>query len=63
MAADGASSTLRALAGTAFRGRTYAGAWQLADLRVDGPSLDPAQVHMVGGPRGLLVVLPMHLDG
>ncbi|MFF4423113.1 hypothetical protein ACFY04_20425 [Streptomyces sp. NPDC001549] len=24
---------------------------------------DPARVHMVGGPRGLLVVLPMHLDG
>ncbi|MFD5410176.1 FAD-dependent oxidoreductase [Streptomyces nojiriensis] len=61
--ADGASSTLRALAGTAFRGRTYAGAWQLADLRVADPSLDPARVHMVGGPRGLLVVLPMHLDG
>ncbi|MER6449281.1 FAD-dependent oxidoreductase [Streptomyces venezuelae] len=63
VAADGASSTLRALAGTAFRGRTYAGAWQLADLRVKDPSLDPARVHMVGGPRGLLVVLPMHLDG
>ncbi|MFD8888884.1 FAD-dependent oxidoreductase [Streptomyces sp. NPDC059566] len=63
VAADGASSTLRALAGTAFRGGTYAGAWQLADLRVDDPSLDPARVHMVGGPRGLLVVLPMHLDG
>ncbi|MFD7611656.1 FAD-dependent oxidoreductase [Streptomyces sp. NPDC059828] len=63
VAADGASSTLRALAGTAFRGRTYAGTWQLADLRVDSPSLDPARVHMVGGPRGLLVVLPMHLDG
>ncbi|MFI8344681.1 FAD-dependent oxidoreductase [Streptomyces sp. NPDC085639] len=63
VAADGASSTLRALAGTAFRGGTYAGAWQLADLRVDAPSLDPARVHMVGGPRGLLVVLPMHLDG
>ncbi|MFF4389570.1 FAD-dependent oxidoreductase [Streptomyces sp. NPDC001552] len=63
VAADGASSTLRALAGTAFRGRTYAGAWQLADLRVEEPSLDPARVHMVGGPRGLLVVLPMHLDG
>ncbi|MET9638585.1 NAD(P)/FAD-dependent oxidoreductase [Streptomyces virginiae] len=61
--ADGASSTLRALAGTAFRGRTYGGTWQLADLQVDGPSLDPARVHMVGGPRGLLVVLPMHLDG
>ncbi|WP_051779012.1 FAD-dependent oxidoreductase [Streptomyces sp. NRRL S-241] len=63
VAADGASSTLRALAGTAFRGGTYAGAWQLADLRVEDPSLDPARVHMVGGPRGLLVVLPMHLDG
>ncbi|GAA0674057.1 hypothetical protein GCM10010193_28600 [Kitasatospora atroaurantiaca] len=63
VAADGASSTLRALAGTAFRGRTYAGTWQLADLRVEDPSLDPARVHMVGGPRGLLVVLPMHLDG
>ncbi|WP_405790195.1 FAD-dependent oxidoreductase [Streptomyces sp. NBC_01367] len=63
VAADGASSALRALAGTAFRGRTYAGAWQLADLRVEDPSLDPARVHMVGGPRGLLVVLPMHLDG
>ncbi|WKD30728.1 FAD-dependent oxidoreductase [Streptomyces xanthophaeus] len=63
VAADGASSTLRALAGTAFRGRTYAGAWQLADLRVEDPSLDAARVHMVGGPRGLLVVLPMHLDG
>ncbi|MFD5488736.1 NAD(P)/FAD-dependent oxidoreductase [Streptomyces sp. INR7] len=61
--ADGASSTLRALAGTAFRGRTYGGTWQLADLQVDEPSLDPARVHMVGGPRGLLVVLPMHLDG
>ncbi|WP_374777980.1 FAD-dependent oxidoreductase [Streptomyces sp. NBC_01310] len=63
VAADGASSTLRALTGTAFRGRTYAGTWQLADLQVDNPSLDPARVHMVGGPRGLLVVLPMHLDG
>ncbi|MFB6512486.1 FAD-dependent oxidoreductase [Streptomyces virginiae] len=63
VAADGASSTLRALAGTPFRGRTYAGTWQLADLRVEDPSLDPARVHMVGGPRGLLVVLPMHLDG
>ncbi|MFF4319220.1 FAD-dependent oxidoreductase [Streptomyces sp. NPDC001568] len=42
VAADGASSTLRTLAGTAFRGRTYAGAWQLADLRVEDPSLDPA---------------------
>ncbi|MFD7321691.1 FAD-dependent oxidoreductase [Streptomyces sp. NPDC059875] len=63
IAADGASSTLRALAGTAFRGRTYAGLWQLADLRVEDPSLDPTRVHMVGGPRGLLVVLPMHLDG
>lgn len=61
--ADGASSTLRALTGTAFRGRTYGGTWQLADLQVDGPSMDPARVHMVGGPRGLLVVLPMHLDG
>lgn len=63
VAADGASSTLRALAGTPFRGRMYAGTWQLADLRVEDPSLDPARVHMVGGPRGLLVVLPMHLDG
>lgn len=63
VAADGAASTLRALTGTAFRGRTYPGGWQLADLRVTGPSLDPARVHMVGGPRGLLVVLPMHLDG
>ncbi|MFB7368577.1 FAD-dependent oxidoreductase [Streptomyces sp. NPDC056222] len=63
VAADGASSTLRALAGTAFRGRTHAGLWQLADLRVEDPSLDPTRVHMVGGPRGLLVVLPMHLDG
>ncbi|MEV6397381.1 NAD(P)/FAD-dependent oxidoreductase [Streptomyces sp. NPDC051907] len=63
VAADGASSTLRALTGTAFHGRTYAGLWQLADLRVEGPSLDPTRVHMVGGPRGLLVVLPMHLDG
>ncbi|MFG2982230.1 FAD-dependent oxidoreductase [Streptomyces sp. NPDC048258] len=63
VAADGASSTLRALAGTAFRGRTHSGTWQLADLRVEGPSLDPARVHMIGGPRGLLVVLPMHLDG
>ncbi|MFD9518384.1 FAD-dependent oxidoreductase [Streptomyces sp. NPDC059979] len=63
VAADGASSTLRALTGTAFRGRTYAGTWQLADLQVENPSLDPARVHMVGGPRGLLVVLPMHLDG
>ncbi|MEU2157991.1 NAD(P)/FAD-dependent oxidoreductase [Streptomyces sp. NPDC019396] len=63
VAADGASSTLRTLAGTAFRGRTYAGTWQLADLRVENPSLNPARVHMVGGPRGLLVVLPMHLDG
>ncbi|MFE5806648.1 FAD-dependent oxidoreductase [Streptomyces sp. NPDC056491] len=63
VAADGASSTLRALTGTVFRGRTYAGTWQLADLRVEEPSLDPARVHMVGGPRGLLVVLPMHLDG
>ncbi|MFD5427155.1 FAD-dependent oxidoreductase [Streptomyces sp. NPDC127084] len=63
VAADGASSTLRALAGTAFHGHTYPGTWQLADLRVENPSLDPARVHMVGGPRGLLVVLPMHLDG
>ncbi|MFF3013407.1 FAD-dependent oxidoreductase [Streptomyces sp. NPDC057939] len=63
VAADGASSTLRTLAGTAFRGRTHAGTWQLADLRVEAPSLDPERVHMVGGPRGLLVVLPMHLDG
>ncbi|WP_405792131.1 FAD-dependent monooxygenase [Streptomyces sp. NBC_00029] len=63
VAADGASSTLRALTGTVFRGRTYAGTWRLADLRVEEPSLDPARVHMVGGPRGLLVVLPMHLDG
>ncbi|MFD5546430.1 FAD-dependent oxidoreductase [Streptomyces goshikiensis] len=63
VAADGAASTLRALSGTPFRGRTYAGTWQLADLRVEDPSLDPARVHMVGGPRGLLVVLPMHLDG
>ncbi|MEU6486479.1 NAD(P)/FAD-dependent oxidoreductase [Streptomyces sp. NPDC046887] len=63
VAADGASSTLRTLAGTAFRGRTYPGTWQLADLRVEDPSLDPARIHMVGGERGLLVVLPMHLDG
>ncbi|WP_158515577.1 NAD(P)/FAD-dependent oxidoreductase, partial [Kitasatospora sp. MBT63] len=63
VAADGASSTLRALAGTAFRGRTYTGTWQLADLRVEDSSLDLTRVHMVGGPRGLLVVLPMHLDG
>ncbi|MGV9271591.1 FAD-dependent oxidoreductase [Kitasatospora sp. NPDC003701] len=63
VAADGAASTLRTLTGTAFRGRTYPGRWQLADLRVTDPSLDPARVHMVGGPRGLLVVLPMHLDG
>ncbi|WP_329124040.1 FAD-dependent oxidoreductase [Streptomyces sp. NBC_01353] len=53
VAADGASSPLRALAGTAFRGRTYAGLWQLADLQVEDPSLDPTRVHMVGGPRGL----------
>ncbi|MFI1471457.1 FAD-dependent oxidoreductase [Streptomyces wuyuanensis] len=63
VAADGASSTLRALAGAAFRGRTYPGSWQLADLRVEDPSLDPGRVHMIGGPRGLLVVLPMHLEG
>ncbi|MGW4690531.1 FAD-dependent oxidoreductase [Streptomyces sp. NPDC004244] len=63
VAADGASSTLRALAGTAFPGRTYAGTWHLADLRVEDPSMDPGRVHMIGGPRGLLVVLPMHLDG
>ncbi|WP_051782324.1 MULTISPECIES: FAD-dependent oxidoreductase [unclassified Streptomyces] len=62
-AADGASSTLPALAGTPFCGRTYAGTWQLANLRMADPSPDPARVHMVGGPRGLLVVLPMHLDG
>ncbi|MEU6294207.1 FAD-dependent oxidoreductase [Streptomyces erythrochromogenes] len=61
--ADGAASTLRALTGASFRGRTYGGTWQLADLQVEDPSLDPARVHMVGGPRGLLVVLPMHLDG
>ncbi|MDA5279828.1 hypothetical protein [Streptomyces sp. Isolate_45] len=54
---------MRTLAGIAFRGRTYAGTWQLADLKVEDPSLDPARVHMVGGPRGLLVVLPMSLDG
>ncbi|WP_354637571.1 FAD-dependent oxidoreductase [Kitasatospora camelliae] len=63
VAADGASSVMRALSGTEFRGRTYPGTWRLADLRVEGPSLDPALVHMVGGPRGLMVVLPMHLDG
>ncbi|MFG2821263.1 FAD-dependent oxidoreductase [Kitasatospora sp. NPDC048365] len=63
VAADGASSALRALSGTGFRGWTYPGSWQLADLRVSDPALDPGLVHMVGGPRGLLVVLPMHLDG
>ncbi|HEY9367976.1 NAD(P)/FAD-dependent oxidoreductase [Streptomyces sp.] len=63
VAADGASSTLRAVTGSAFPGRTYSGTWLLADLRVEDPSLDPSHVHMVGGPRGLLVVLPMHLDG
>ncbi|MFJ2477410.1 FAD-dependent oxidoreductase [Streptomyces sp. NPDC087659] len=63
VAADGASSTLRALAGAAFHGRTYPGTWRLADLRVEHPSLDPGRVHMMGGPRGLLVVLPMHLEG
>ncbi|MFJ5631646.1 FAD-dependent oxidoreductase [Streptomyces goshikiensis] len=42
VAADGAASTLQALSGTPFRGRTYAGTWQLADLRVEAPSLDPA---------------------
>ncbi|RST09549.1 FAD-dependent monooxygenase [Streptomyces sp. WAC05374] len=63
VAADGASSTLRALTGTPFRGTTYPGSWFLADLRVTEPSVDPGRVHMICDPRGLLVVLPMHLEG
>lgn len=62
VAADGAGSTVRALTGIDFPGRTYPGDWLLADLHVGPASHDPAEMHMLFSERGLAVVLPMHLD-
>ncbi|MCZ0991644.1 FAD-dependent oxidoreductase [Streptomyces diastatochromogenes] len=63
IAADGISSTVRSVTGTAFRGHTHPGLWTLADLQVSAASLPLDRIHMITSRRGLLVVLPMHLDG
>jgi 2-polyprenyl-6-methoxyphenol hydroxylase-like FAD-dependent oxidoreductase len=61
VAADGAASSVRGMEGIDFAGRTYPGDWVLADLEVDRASLDRTSMHMLFSPRGLAVVLPMHL--
>ncbi|MFJ9817487.1 FAD-dependent oxidoreductase [Streptomyces sp. NPDC101151] len=63
IAADGISSTVRSQTRTPFRGHTHPGLWTLADLQVSGSSLPLDRIHMVTSRRGLMVVLPMHLDG
>lgn len=54
---DGASSTVRQLAGIPFAGRTYAESALLADLDLDGAI--PKGGHFFVGRHGLLMLLPV----
>ncbi|KAE8763372.1 monooxygenase [Georgenia thermotolerans] len=54
---DGAHSTVRRLAGIAFRGSAYPQDFLLADLDADG--VTPGAAHMFLAPRGIFFLFPL----
>jgi 2-polyprenyl-6-methoxyphenol hydroxylase-like FAD-dependent oxidoreductase len=54
---DGSHSTVRRLAGIAFRGAAYAPTFVLADAEVDG--LEPGPAHVFVSGRGVLLFFPI----
>lgn len=56
---DGARSTVRALLGIPFGGRTQPEPWLVADVRVDRPLARVPHVTFVGDPRRPAVTLPL----